>query len=172
VPHISLRDAIERWQREERAPANAYEWYRRDAHRSGTVWIGGTSIPSTKAGGTWIVDETDLDRAVAAHRERRAHVRRITDDYALGVLHGQDGGMLETDWGGYHRRDAFHFAWSDADIARRHGDGTWFCSRCMRAASTEHDNPECHRCSDWSPCGRDCTLSRVFCPACGTGFSV
>lgn len=169
---ISLRDAIDRWQGEERATANAYEWYRRDAHRNGTVWIGESVIPASKAGGTWFVDETDLDRALVAHRQHRADVGQITAAFASGVLRGQDGDTLETEWGGYRRRDPFHFAWSDAEVARRRSTGTWYCSRCMRAASTAHDNPECHRCSDWSPCGRDCTLSRVFCPACRTELSV
>ncbi len=169
---ISLREAIARWQSEERAPANAYEWYRRDAHRSGTVFIGETSILATKAGGTWMVDEADLNRALAAHRERRAEVRRITADYEAGILHGQDGDTLETEWGGYRRRDPFYFAWSDYEVGRRRSDGTWYCSRCMRPASTEHDNPECHTCSDWGSCRNDCTLSVVFCRSCGTGFSV
>jgi len=169
---ISLRDAIARWQHVERAPVNAYEWYRRAAHRSATVWIGETAIPASKAGGTWFVDESDLDRALAAHRQHRADVIQITADYASGVLHGQDGDTLETEWGGYRRRDLFHFAWSDVEVARKRSDGTWYCSRCLRPASTEHDNPECHRCSDWGSCGSDCTLSRVFCLTCGTGFSV
>ena len=169
---ISLRDAIARWQREERAPANAYEWYRRDAHRSGMVSIGETSIRATKAGGSWLVDEADLDRALVAHRERRAEVRRVTADYKAGVLHGHDGEMLETEWGGYRRRDPFHFAWSDYEVGRRRSDGTWYCSRCMRPASTEHNNPECHTCSDWGSCRNDCTLSRVSCPTCGTELAL
>lgn len=42
------------------------------------------------------------------------------------------------------------------------------CKKCKRPASTEHNNPECHTCEDWNGCGRDCTLSRVFCKKCGT----
>ena len=151
---------------------NAYEWYRRDAHRSGTVFIGKTSIAVSKSGGTWCVEEAELDRAVAADRRRRVDVRRITTDYKSGILHGHDGDTFETEGGGYRRRDPFHFAWSDYEAGRKRSDGTWYCNRCMRPASTEHDNPECHRCSDWGSCGTDCTLSRVLCPTCGTGFSV
>ena len=57
-----LPPPIDRWQREDRAPVNAYEWYRRDAHRSATVFIGETVIPASKARGTWFVDVTDLGR--------------------------------------------------------------------------------------------------------------
>jgi rubrerythrin len=55
---------------------------------------------------------------------------------------------------------------------RHRSDGTWFCKTCGTPAETEHEKPECHRCSDWSGCGRDCTLSRVYCSKCGRSRSM
>lgn len=172
MPRITLLDAVERWQRTERAPANAYDWYRRDAHRSGTVSLGGLTMPVVKVGRSWLVEEGDVGRAIEAHYERVAEVRAATTDLDAGILRGRDGGQIETDWGHYTRRDPFHFRWSAYEGGRRRSDGAWYCNTCMTPAATEHNNPECHRCSDWGDCQTDCTLSRVFCPACGSGFVV
>ena len=46
------------------------------------------------------------------------------------------------------------------------------CRTCGRVALEEHNNPECHLCEDWNGCGRDCTLSRVYCPECGVEADV
>ena len=51
---------------------------------------------------------------------------------------------------------------------KKDSDGTWICKACGKPAKTEHNNPECHRCSDWYGCNRDCTLSRVYCTTCAT----
>ena len=79
------------------------------------------------------------------------------------MLHAKNGDTIRTEWGVYRRSEPFHFAWSDYDMIRRRSNGGWYCNSCMKATDTEHDNPECHRCSDWSPCGNDCTLSRIIC---------
>jgi hypothetical protein len=163
---LTLRDAIERWQREPHAPANAYEWYRQGAHHSGHVYLGPLTIPAFKTGGTWFVDDADLSRAISVHRRQRAEVLRATEDLRSGALHGADGEQIETEWGHYTRRDPFHFRWSAYEAGRHRSDGAWYCNTCMRPADTEHSNLECHRCSDWGSCGNDCTLSRIFCATC------
>ena len=57
---------------------------------------------------------------------------------------------------------------------KHRGDsGSYYeCKTCGRAAREEHNNPECHLCEDWNGCGRDCTLSRVYCPECGVEAEV
>ena len=62
----------------------------------------------------------------------------------------------------------FRFKVNDYERARRRSDSTWYCNRCNRPAETEHNKPECHLCSDWHECNRDCTLSRVYCDRCKT----
>jgi|GEM_PF-4425859 hypothetical protein len=52
--------------------------------------------------------------------------------------------------------------------AKKSSDGEWYCTKCNIPASTEHNNKECHRCSDWGSCERDCTLSKVYCEKCKT----
>ena len=169
---VALRDAIGRWQREEATEKNAYDWYRRDAQRLGSVPIGDEDARAFKVGGAWFVSEADLDHAIEAHRTRREDVKRTTADYDAGILHGHDGDEVDMVGGGYLRRDPFHFVWSDYERGLGRSDGTWYCSRCMEPAGTEHNNVECHRCSDWGSCGRDCTLSRVFCIKCDIGFGL
>jgi hypothetical protein len=44
----------------------------------------------------------------------------------------------------------------------------WACTACGYLADTEHDNMPCHVCDDWHGCGRDCTLSKIYCKKCGT----
>lgn len=172
MPEITLREAIDLYAAESGAPANAYEWYRRSAHSSGKAFIGETDVSARKHGGAWLVASEDVDAAIEGHRRHIGRRREITEDYERGVLHGQDAETIQTDWGTYRHRGPFHFATSDYEAGRRQSDGTWMCSKCMKAAETEHNRPECHRCSDWGSCGTDCTLSRVFCLTCGTSFVV
>ena len=157
----SLRDAIARYHALDGAPANAYEWYRRDAHRSGTVWIGGLYLPVRKIGRTWHVDEADLERGLAGHRAHVAEVKEATDDYRRGVLHGKSGDQIELEGGGYRRRDPFHFMWSDYEVGRHKSDGSWYCDNCMRPAETESHSYE----TSWR---YERTVTRVFCKTCGT----
>jgi hypothetical protein len=172
VQMITLRMAVERWQQEDRVPVNAYDWYRRSALSSRMVSFGRVAIAAHKTGREWVVDEADVDRAIAAHRKHRAEVKQATKDLPAGLLHGHDGDTVEIDWGSYRRRDPFHLLLRTDEPPWKGSGETWYCSACMRPASTEHDNPECHRCSDWGSCGRDCRLSRVFCPTCGTAFEL
>lgn len=169
---MTLREAIDRYAAEPGAPANAYEWYRRSAHSMGKAYMGQTYVPVRKQGGVWLVASEDVATAIEGHRRQVGQRRQVTEDYDRGVLHGENGATIRTDWGTYRRRGPFHFARSDYDAGRHHSDGTWMCTNCMNAAGTEHNRPECHTCSDWGDCRSDCRLSRVFCLTCGTSFAV
>ena len=139
---MTLREAIERWQHEPGAPANAYDWYRRGAQGSGDVYLGPETIPAYKLGGVWYVEAADLERAVQAHRHERAEAKRAGEELAVGILRGHDGDRIMTDWGYYERRDPFHFRWNAYEAMRRKSDGWWFCNACMRPLRFEYEHGE------------------------------
>lgn len=56
--------------------------------------------------------------------------------------------------------------------AKKRSDGAWYCTGYNKLASTKHEKDECHRCSDWNGCGRDCTLSKIYCEQCGTAQTI
>lgn len=171
MPRIRLADALDRYRREEDAYTNSYDWYRRDAQRSGSVTVGRVRIPAQKVSGAWCVDEKDVARALVAHRQRIAERKAVTADYERHVLRADSGDWIDTDWGRYQIRGAFHLVLY-SHVPPWKGNERWICNSCWRPAGTEHDREECHRCSDWSPCGRDCTLSRVFCDDCHAALEV
>jgi hypothetical protein len=161
---LTLRAAIEAFQQELGAPINAYDWYRRSAHESGYAYIGGSRVPTFKRGRSWYVEKQAFDAAVEHHRDEQLQIQRDTEAYDRGVIRGENGSYIKTRWGGYTMRGPFHvtFRFSYEGCIER-----WVCNTCRQAASLEHDREECHRCADWSWCGQDCTLSRVFCSKCG-----
>lgn len=163
---ISLAEALDRYQRES-GYSNAYSTLREHAARSGVVHLG-TRIRVRKVHGRWTVRLKDLEQGLAAERRWRAERARLTSDYEKRILHGSDGAQIWTDWGYYQRRGAFHFVHYDR-VPRWDSSGDWVCSSCWNVARTEHENPECHLCSDWNGCGRDCTLSAIRCDSCGHG---
>lgn len=164
---ITLAEAVARF-RTEAGFTSLYETHRRHAASSGYVFLG-TRIPVRKDGhGRWVVQVADAERGLAAERERRERRDKVTVDYRGAVLHGTDGEHVETEWGYYLRRGPFHFRHNHAYDFPWKNDGSWICSTCWQPAMTEHEKDECHRCRDWSPCGRDCTLSAVRCDSCGT----
>lgn len=168
---IRLSEAIARFREEEGAPSNAYDWYRRGAQRYGTVHIGGLDVPVCKERGAWYVNEDDLRRALVHHRQAIAHRKAVTGDYDRHVLHGRPGAWVEMDWGYYQVAEGFHHVSANNEHPPA-GPGTWYCTLCWRVAETEHRREECHTCSDWGGCGKDCTLSRVFCKVCGGSMQV
>src|SRR5580704_921595 len=123
--HISLRDAIDLYQRETRSPSNAYDWYRRSAQRGGTVSIGPSEVPAMKIGNVWYVSREDLSEAIAVHRVDVALFKQRTEDFRQNLLHGIDGDTIYTEFGGYRRQGGFHFVWSTYERARRRSDGGW-----------------------------------------------
>ncbi|WP_158656638.1 hypothetical protein [Rhodococcus qingshengii] len=163
--HISLSDAVHRFKQESDAPSNAYDWYRKYASLDGKVWLGNHRVAVIKLGRRWMVEETDLEDAIIEHRKERAKVHQMTSDYHSRILHP---GTMQTNDGGYQIRGDFHFLWNDMAGAQHRSDGFWRCNKCWDPAATEHNREECHRCSDWSPCNDDCTLSRIYCPSCDT----
>ncbi len=56
---------------------------------------------------------------------------------------------------------------SDLQRYRKHEASSWVCVECGIEAEKHFDKPECHTCSDWGGCGRECTLSSIECPKCG-----
>ncbi|WP_234551237.1 hypothetical protein [Rhodococcus qingshengii] len=162
--HIPLSYAVDRFKREPGAPSNSYDWYRKCATRDGTVWFGGPRIAAVKPGRRWMVDETEFEDALLKHREQRARMNRMTADYDSQILHSD---TVITNGGGYQVKGGFHFLWNDMGVAHHRSDGFWRCNTCWTHAATERNREECHRCRDWSPCGNDCSLSRVYCPTCG-----
>ena len=96
----------------------------------------------------------------------------VTEDYSKGIVYGKNGEVVRTEGGGYKIQRDFRFVWSDYEIAKMRNDGTWYCNKCNIRAGTEHNKEECHSCRDWNGCRRDCTLSKVYCPKCGSFISV
>lgn len=168
---IRLSAAVERYRQEESAPSNSYEWYRKQAQRDGKVRLGGLTIPARKKSGAWVVDEEDVGRSLDAHRQRIAERKSATLDYESHVLRGSTGATTETTWGYYTIRGEFHLVTANY-IHPLKGNTSWKCNTCWRPASTEHNREECHTCSDWGGCRRDCTLSRVYCDHCGTSLDI
>jgi hypothetical protein len=162
---ISLSEAIKRYQRDPDAHSNAYDWYRRSAQRYNQVWIHSNPIAVVKVGRQWMVEEADLNVALAAVREARARQSQQTADYQRRVLHP---GTVRIEGGRYRLSNAFHFRWNDMARARGRSDGVWICNTCWTVATEDHDGEECHRCRDWSPCGNNCTLTRIWCSTCGS----
>ena len=170
---INLAEAIERARARGAVADNAYDWYRKQAATSGEVHIGGQRVRAVKRGRQWVVNTRELEASIASAQAAKAAKheaeRRAEEDYKARKLNPEGA---RTSWGGYRVRGEFHFVWSDYRVMRMKSDGGWVCNRCWAPASTEHDKPECHRCSDWSPCGTDCTLSRVHCEGCEKSMTI
>ena len=169
---LTLKEAVEQYKQEERAISNSYDWYRKQAQRSGKVWIGGIHISAVKQNGIWYVQRADLSKAINNHRESAKHLKQVTEDYKNGIIHGKDGDTTHTEFGGYEIHKGFRFVWNDVERYRKKSYGTWYCNKCQAPAEMEHNKQECHRCSDWGGCGTDCTLSKVYCHKCGASLDV
>lgn len=145
-----LSDAIKLYSKGEKSLSNSYEWYRKSAQRNGSVLIGNTIIRAYKRGGIWYVDEKEFVEAIKKHR----------------------GAKKQRQQDGCEAHGGFRFEWSNYERLRKKSYGRWYCIKCNVLAETEHTKEECHLCSDWNGCGRDCTLSRVYCPKCGASLDV
>lgn len=163
--NIPLSDAVERFRQEQGAPQNAYDWYRRSATRYGSVAFGKHRIPAVKRGREWTVAEADLVAALDIHRGKRADLVQMAAQYEAHVL---NEGTVKTVGGGYTVNGDFHFLWDDTARAHKQSEGFWRCNSCWTPAQVVRGKEECHRCRDWSPCGRDCTASGLQCSTCGT----
>lgn len=158
-------EAVDRFKKEAGAAQNAYSWYRQHAATYGLVWISDDRIPAVKQGRQWMVDKDEFETALTKHQEKHGHILQMNTDYYSRILHP---GTVKLRDGGYTKRGDFHYRWSDIARARMKGSGTWYCNTCWAPAANENNREECHRCRDWGSCGRDCTLSEIHCPTCGT----
>ncbi|WFE51231.1 hypothetical protein [Micromonospora sp. WMMD1155] len=148
---------------------NAYSWYRSQAHRGGTVSMGGQRVPVVKVSSRWMISKAGVAQAVEAERRARAEIVQWTADYAAGVL--REGLVQLTGGRSYTVRGPFHLLTVPQPIAP--ADSWWICNSCRQLATTRHDpDRECHRCRDWSPCADDCTLVSVSCPSCRTSLTL
>lgn len=139
-PTIPLRSAVELYKEEERAAINSYGWYRDRAARVGEVWLGCMSIPVTKLRNTWTVSSADFWRALQAHRDRVAKIKQATADYAGGILHGQNGEKVETEWGEYRNYGEYHETFSWHDYQRHKSNGRIRrCSHGWRVVPVDAD---------------------------------
>lgn len=107
---LSLRDAVDRFRTERGASANAYDWWRRSAQRSGRVSFGqprqliaggSTDVPVYKVGNRWIVDAGAFAAAIVEHRAGHAELRYIADAYEQRRLLVPPGRRVNTSWGHY-----------------------------------------------------------------------
>lgn len=169
---LTLKEVVERYKQEERASSNSYNWYRKQAQRSGKVQIGGINIPAIKQGGIWYVARDELAEALNHHRQSVKQLKQLTEDYGKGIIHSKDGDTIRTERGGYEIHGDFHFVWDYVQRYRKKSYGTWYCKKCQAPTETEHNKQECHLCSDWYGCGKDCTLSKVYCSNCGVSINV
>ena len=178
---LPLRDAVARFRLEDRSWTNSYDWWRRNAQRGGRVDFGtprqlaaagSTEVRARKSAGKWMVDRADFDAALTEHRAANAELAQITRDYELRRLVVGPGKQVHTTWGGYRVLKDFHVTQKSAIPPWDGYAESWVCNQCWKSAELEHNNEECHRCSDWGPCGRDCTLSTVRCADCGTSLTV
>jgi hypothetical protein len=151
---------------------NAYGWYRTQA-TAGSIEFSGHRVVTMKLGNRWVVDGDEMRDALQSIardlEERRARPELATQAYEAGHLGSQ--GTIETTWGSYRVRGDFHAVSVEPNRPYR-GGAIWYCNSCMRPAQVEHGKPECHTCSDWGSCGRDCTASAVRCDACSRRMEI
>lgn len=168
---IKLLDAINLFKRATGSSSRAYGWYRNSALREGLVEFGEMEVSVKKIKGAWFVKCKDLDRAIDKFHAASRRQTKITKDLRKGIVFGKDGDTIDTDWGSYTIHKPFRLETSDYESLRRKSDGAWICNKCNKSAQTEHNNEDCHRCSDGYGCGNDCTLSKVFCSNCNHSIS-
>jgi hypothetical protein len=167
---MTLAEAVEAFKLEEHSISNSYDWYRKDAQGRNRVRLGQIDIPAYKVRNRWMVAKEDMQRALVAHRKHLSLLHDVTVDYQNKILHPELGPTAAMEWGGYSIDGQFHFVWSTYEVYQKRSGGVWKCNTCFALTQCEHNRTECHRCRDWSDCGNDCTLSRVFCTQCGTSM--
>jgi hypothetical protein len=67
-------------------------------------------------------------------------------------------------------RGTFRLVEEGHNRLRKMGRGTWYC-RCGEQAVTGHEKPRCEECKAGGDCGRDCSLTSLYCPSCGASLS-
>ncbi len=168
----SLQNAVTQWRIQPGAASNSYDWYRQSAQRYGKVHFGNHDVATHKVGRSWMVHADDFERALIDQAKSQSVQTGTTDAYESHKLLVGPGKSATTTWGGYRVAEHFHMTWNNRGWQHGGGVSSWICNTCWGLAKTEQNKEECHRCRDWSPCSDDCTLSRVFCEACGTSMDM
>jgi hypothetical protein len=167
INRIRLKTAVEEQIRVDRY-FGSYETYRKWANKCGYILIANVQVPTVKERGTWYVDQEDFERALTIYRnkesEQQKKIQLMMEDHKNGVFHL--GKIWISDSKYYDNKGDFRLEVDAYLRARKESDGIWFCNTCNIPAKTEHNNPECHICSDWNGCGTDCTLSKIYCAKC------
>jgi hypothetical protein len=160
---IKLKDAVGT-PNQENGIFNDYKWFLWFARLLGKIRIGQVDIPTHKEKGKWVVDESDVIRAIESFKEENMKNEKNSKEI--------ENAPMPPSFSGYLNNSNFRLESKSYEIARKRSFGTWFCNNCNIPAKEEHNNPECHVCSDWNGCGKDCTLSRVYCSNCGKSMDV
>jgi|GEM_PF-961554 len=170
---VKLKDVVGTYV-PERGLYNSYNWYREHAKKYGNISIGSVKISVHKEKGSWVLDLAEFDQAVKSFIDKKAdqekHIESMMNDYKKGIFH--KGIIWISDTLSYDNKGDFRFEIDEYALARKDSSGRWYCNTCNNLAETEYNNPECHTCSDWGNCGRDCTLSRVYCPQCKKSLEI
>lgn len=169
---VPLAEAVAEFRTASGGPTSSAETYRKHASTDGSVFLGASMVVTKDHRGRWVVSRTDLDRGIVAEQERFAQITQDSVDYQNHILRDSENLKVDTDWGYYEVRGVFHVHYDRTAAYRRRSDGWWICNTCWTPTRDEHDRPECHTCSDWGDCRRNCTLSAVVCDKCGTRMEV
>lgn len=174
---ITLREALDQYQQHPGSPQNSYAWWCKSAQRRGEIGFGAsrqfvdggsTMVPVFKRSNRWFVDPVRFKAAMAECVAVGEEQRAITAAYDRHELLGAPGETVTTTWGHYYAKGPFHLRHSSRTPSWKGSGNTWVCSTCWSPAPLEHERDECHKCSDWGSCGRDCTLSAAVCSKCGS----
>lgn len=174
---ITLAEVHEVLTRRRVIPRSSYGHLRTRVARSEALHVAGLRLAVWKKGRAWCTDRAAFDEFLvqvehelerrrlaeqAADAELRLRQDRVRRLYAHRVLLDDSAGL-------YRIVDEHFHAWRVVSL-EPYSDWSlsWVCSHCFAPAQYEHGREECHRCSDWSGCGSDCTLSAATCPPCGT----
>ncbi len=178
---VTFREALDRYQQLPGSPQNSYAWWCKSAQRRGEVEFGAsrqfveggsTTVRVFKRSNRWYVDPASFEAAMAECLAVQEELHRSSVAYDKHELLGRPGETVRTTWGNYHTRGPFHRRHNSRTPPWKGSGDTWVCSTCWAPAALEHEREECHTCSDWGSCGRDCTLSAAVCKDCGTRLSL
>lgn len=121
---ITLAEAIERARNRGVISGGSFEWFRKQAAKSGRVHIAEGTVIAFKRGRRWMVAEPQLEEAIVraeGHKNaKNESERQAGEDYVARILNPKGA---RTSWGGYRVHGDFHFVWSDYERMRQRSDG-------------------------------------------------
>lgn len=124
-------------------------WLRKRSKSNNTIIIGDVKTPFFVIGRKICVDKQQfLDTATTLTKKTKEAIDRKANGpiEEKGTMRGNFVEIIADDKG--------------ADYAY------FVCCKCEKTAATRNEKEECHRCRDWSPCGKNCTLSHIVCENC------